>query len=75
MSTVGVMQHSTRRTTYFAQHYPAAVEAIYPNPSVSARMRVFLFVEDSFDQQLASQSIPPRFTEVSSENALAMPRR
>ncbi|GFU86355.1 hypothetical protein TNCV_1956991 [Trichonephila clavipes] len=37
MSTVECDANIPHVVPYFAQHYPAAVEAIYPIPSVSAR--------------------------------------
>ncbi|GFU93738.1 hypothetical protein TNCV_4300581 [Trichonephila clavipes] len=68
-----VMQHSTRRTTHFAQHYPAAVEAIYPLFCECTDEGVPVCRSDSFVQHLASPKHPTHFQwGLELENTLAI---
>ncbi|GFV13473.1 hypothetical protein TNCV_3025451 [Trichonephila clavipes] len=89
MNAVSVLEHFSdhdsihqklKKNTASVRSYPnsagdAAVEAIYPHSSVSARMMrgVLVLSVDSFDQQLASPKHPTHFQwGLDLENALAI---
>ncbi|GFV05642.1 hypothetical protein TNCV_3560631 [Trichonephila clavipes] len=73
MSTVECRCNIPHVVPYFAQHYPAAVEAILSHSSVNAQDEGVLVCRDSFTQQLASPKHPTHFQwGFRSENALAI---